>query len=103
MTYQCSDIIMIDNRLQRDTEYRKNNGKHSRRWKVWTEKKLPQKIPVMFLRWRTLSNGYTDYESECGFIYEPIETVKAALVIDIQGNRNPFYALISEGIAREMK
>jgi len=70
-------------------------GPWKRRHKEWNEKLLVEgETEVVFLGTRTLSNGVTHWESECGYLYMPEHHFKAWFVC--AENRKPFYILPQE-------
>ncbi len=98
---KTGDKITVQSRLRRcqgSRQYGKNTP-YNRRYKSWQAVDL---LPceVLFLGYRTLSNGWTDWESECGYIYEHDKYIKAALVIRLDGRSNPFY-VSREGLTNE--
>lgn len=94
---KVGDKIKVQSRLRRCQGYRPygKNKPYNRRYKSW---QIVEMLPceVLFLGYRTLGNGWTDWESECGYIYEHDEHVKAALVIWLDGRSNPFYVQAEE-------
>jgi len=90
---KTGDIIEVNNKLARVAVYKKDSEGYSRRWKIWEKRKRISQSKSMFLRWRALSNGESWYESECGYTYSIKESFRAALVIDMEGNTNPYYTL----------
>ncbi len=108
------DKIKVYGKLMRVVEHRgvhhNTSGVRTRivRWKVWKEcalRGLPNsvsnskffgllEIDAVFLGNRTLSNGETYWEEDCGYVYTPKEYVEAYLVC-IKG-QNPFYVQLNQ-------
>lgn len=70
-----------------------NNAMIMKTIKYWHSAKQPRKKAV-FLGFRTLKNGYVDYD-EYGNIFNPLENIKAALVCE-GPRKKPFYVLIED-------
>jgi len=83
--------VIVTGKLTRYTTYK---GPHER-WKEWKDKSITE-TKALFLGWRTISNGRTDWDSDSGYNYCPKEYQKAALVICLDGKTNPFYAPAAE-------
>lgn len=59
--------------------------------KVWVKRfAYPKPRAGLFLGYRTLQNGTRTYEDEVGYIFEPSEYIKAALVV-FSEHTNPVY------------
>ena len=82
------DKIMINSRL-----YRTGTLRFKGYDKKWESTKIVAK-QVIFLGWRTLSNGAVIIDEDCK-IYQPKEHFKVALV-KAYDNTNPFYVLAEE-------
>jgi len=82
------ETIQINNRL-----IRLISNDHDKYWAAWKSK--PKS--VIFLGYRTLSNGQRDYDMEEGYTYRPSQHFKAALVCE-NSHTNPFYVLIDVDI-----
>ena len=61
----------------------------SQNWKVW--ERVPYTcVGAIFLGTRTLKNGIREFDSECGWSFDPKEHFKAALIC-ITGKLNPVF------------
>jgi hypothetical protein len=82
--------ITINNKLKRVSRFKKlGNSPYKKEFKVWEEQLIKEK-EVIFLGYRTLSNGRNDYYSEYGNLYTPEEYFQAALISE-NSTLNPYY------------
>ena len=88
---ELGQIIFVYHRLERKVKYipMKNKPHFNVRNKVWEEVKTNQKV-VMVVGERTLRNGTSFWQEECGYVFEPKEYFKAILVVE-NLDRKPFY------------
>jgi len=85
MKHKFGDRITVTNRLKRKKDETQN------RWvKVDTEP-----VEVIFLGWRTLSNGNVYHSWEEGASYAPTSHFRAMLVC-ANGRQNPFYVEVEQ-------
>lgn len=87
MDYKLGQIIEAKSQLQRKGKYLDGENKEL---KTWVEYPLKETKKVMVIGARNLQNGYNDYLSEYGAVFNYTETVKALLVVE-NLNRKPFY------------
>jgi hypothetical protein len=89
-TLKLGQTVAVSQRYFRREENEFVPQGRTRRKKVWKAEKRKLESCV-FLGYRTLKNGWTDWDSDCGWCFRSIETIKVALVCP-PGNKNPFYA-----------
>lgn len=88
-------IVRCSKILKRRTTYKEFPSKIEglrntrRRWKYWDEVQGSVKEGI-FLGYRTLHNGTSEWESEVGYIFDSHESFKAALVCP-SDKKNPVY------------
>ncbi len=78
------DTITVETKLVRHSTY-----KGHQLWKEWGVT-LIKPTKCLFLGYRHISNGKIWRDSD-GIEYTPKEHMKVALVIPVDGKRNPFY------------
>ena len=90
---KVGDKVIVSGKLNRQVCY-----KRSTRRKVWKRIEFVNTsgIDAIFLGYRTVSDGSSYWESECGYIYEPESHKKVALVMRLDGRTNPFYATLND-------
>lgn len=91
---ELGQIISVYHKLERKVKYIQREAKPyqkilSIRNKVWETIPTKQKI-VMVIGERTLRNGESFWEDECGYVFHPNESFKAILVVE-DLDRKPFY------------
>jgi hypothetical protein len=83
--------IIVNGKYRRDLEM-KERGNYKSRFKYW--KVEPCKLEGLFLGLRTLSDGWSEWEDECGHIFTSETHYKAAL-FSPGPNKNPVYVPLS--------
>ncbi|OGC76243.1 hypothetical protein A2619_02195 [candidate division WWE3 bacterium RIFOXYD1_FULL_39_9] len=79
--FKLGDKVIVKSTLQRMWQRREAKpGKPLKKYKSWEEKPIEERIGL-FIGYRTLSNGFIEWEDEVGNIFFPKEYFKAALVV----------------------
>lgn len=86
---KLGQAVVVSQRYVRREENEFVPQGRTRRKKVWKAENRRSESCV-FLGYRTLKNGWTDWDSDCGWCFRSTETIKVALVCP-PGNKNPFY------------
>jgi len=79
--------VKITKKLVRESQ-RKHTGKFWQRWKIW--KPVEYCSEGIFLGYRTVQDGTTDWEDEVGMIFMKKSCYKVALVSP-SAKENPIY------------
>lgn len=87
--FELAQKLTVDHKLIRKSQYRNKSG-YNERVKIWEKTSLKTPMEVVLIGIRTLSNGTTDYDPECGYMYNGDEHFQALLVTD-KLSRKPFY------------
>ena len=91
------DKITVTSVLRRSTEHRLkkhyNGVERSQRYKIWKEVPITKRSGLL-IGFRTLSNGFTFWEHDVGYIFEKDKNFKAALVV-FSERENPRFVPVS--------
>ena len=93
---EIGNNVIVRDKLRRVTsyEYDKNSRYRDIRHKKWEARLFIEPKKCIFLGFRNISCGRTDYDSDCGYTYTPLTYEKVALVILKDGRTNPFYTTL---------
>ena len=88
--------IEVDHELVRKLWFEKpNDFGFSKRLKSWDKKPFKQPKKAIVLGIRTLSNGWTSFDSEIGHMYTPTHYFRALLVVSNINNSTYFVEIKS--------
>ena len=92
-TFYLGQLITVDHVLKRRTKYSTNEYGNSKRLKNWEKLPLEKSKTAVVIGIRNLSNGYTSYDNEIGYMYNPTEYFKALLVVSAL-SKSPYFVNI---------
>lgn len=82
------DTIVVNEKYVRRSRWERDKLGNSRLRKEWLL--VPYRVDGIYLGTRTLQNGWSDYDDECGSMWAPIEHFRVSLVSPSK-NKNPIY------------
>lgn len=82
------DVVVIPHKLNRASSYVGNQW-----WKIWSIKPFPKPVTGILIGFRTLQEGVTTYDEECGRYFTPKTYLKVALVA-LSAYKNPVMCML---------